>query len=51
MIHSLDSGAMRLTEGEAARMVTAILHLVGARVEDAGGAWLADLQCLSGGAE
>ena len=30
MIHSLDSGAVRLTEGETARMATAILHLVGA---------------------
>jgi UDP-N-acetylglucosamine enolpyruvyl transferase len=28
MIHSLHAGAVRLTEGEAARMATAILHLV-----------------------
>jgi hypothetical protein len=33
MIHSLDRGAVRLTEGEAARMATAILHLVGARAD------------------
>ncbi|MGH3833607.1 MAG: hypothetical protein ACRDRS_24750 [Pseudonocardiaceae bacterium] len=29
MIHSLNSGAVRLTEEQAARMATAILHLVG----------------------
>ncbi|MBV8539374.1 MAG: hypothetical protein JO364_13165 [Pseudonocardiales bacterium] len=28
MIHSLDRGAVRLTEEQAARMATAILHLV-----------------------
>ena len=33
MIHSLDKGAVRLTEEEAARLATAILHLVGARAE------------------
>ncbi|MGH3718255.1 MAG: hypothetical protein ACRDRI_05305 [Pseudonocardiaceae bacterium] len=33
MIHSLDKGAVRLTEDEAARMATAILHLVGGRAE------------------
>ncbi|MBV8539003.1 MAG: hypothetical protein JO364_08340 [Pseudonocardiales bacterium] len=31
MIHSLDRGAVRLTEEQAARMATAILHLVGTR--------------------
>ncbi|MGH3771416.1 MAG: hypothetical protein ACRDRW_08490 [Pseudonocardiaceae bacterium] len=33
MIHSLNSGAVRLTEGEAVRMATAILHLVGTRAD------------------
>ena len=33
MIHSLDSDAVRLTEGEAARMARAILHRVGARAD------------------
>ncbi|HWR47587.1 MAG TPA: hypothetical protein VN327_08265 [Pseudonocardiaceae bacterium] len=33
MIHSLNSGAVRLTEEQAARMATAILHLVGARAD------------------
>ncbi|MGH3709268.1 MAG: hypothetical protein ACRDRQ_14450 [Pseudonocardiaceae bacterium] len=33
MIHSLDRGAVRLTEEQAARMATAILHLVGGRAD------------------
>ncbi|MGH3833886.1 MAG: hypothetical protein ACRDRS_26180 [Pseudonocardiaceae bacterium] len=33
MIHSLDRSAVRLTEEQAARMATAILHLVGARAD------------------
>jgi len=35
MIHSLDSGAVRLTEEEAIRMARAILHLVGGRAQRA----------------
>lgn len=33
MIHSLNSGAVRLTEEQAARMATAILHLLGTRAD------------------
>ncbi|MGH3867473.1 MAG: hypothetical protein ACRDQ4_15290 [Pseudonocardiaceae bacterium] len=33
MIHSLNRGAVRLTEGEAVRMATAILHLVCGRAD------------------
>lgn len=33
MIHSLNSGAVRLPEAEAVRMAKAILHRVSARVE------------------
>ena len=33
MIHSLNSGAVRLTEEQTARMATAILHLVGTRAD------------------
>lgn len=33
MIHSLDRGAVRLTEEQAARMATAILHIVNARAK------------------
>ena len=33
MIHSLNSGAVRLTEEQAARMATAILHLLGVRAD------------------
>ena len=35
MIHSLDRGAVRLTEEQTARMATAILHLVGTRADAA----------------
>ena len=35
MIHSLDRGAVRLTEDQAAWMATAILHVVSARAKGA----------------